>query len=372
MILEGMGVNMDENKIDIKEIENDINNQLGEMYELIVEDCEFNSTFDLALHISECVIKTLSNYKEILDKPKGEMVHLIFLEIIDLVDSFYKKFNIDVNIHELINNGTIGVISDDYEKMIPLDKIESDGHCAFKGEEPVFEEYVDEFGREKMDFWLTSPRVNIELNQTGTLEDALTLVHELSHARDKLPLKKGDFIVTLNRKFFTESLADTEAFIFLNNLDESFNYDKSEIIRERLNYYYEVALRVVYFLKIIITYRDYHLISEETFKMNYPNDDYLSIIKESKGKKAKDYFRTLTYLLCPVVSIQGVKLQEKDENFITIAQELHSKIVDSSLIDYFSYLSLPNEHLDELLNVVETNLTEFCEKELIESNKIQR
>lgn len=329
---------------EIKEIENDLNEQLSRMHDFLTEEETFSEFFRITCDVAECIRDTLEDYEEELFKPKESIKRFTFFEIIDMVDKFYKKYAINIDLHDLIDKGIIDTNSESYEAGTPIEEIKGDGFMYFS---------------------CNSGRKEIMIRRTGTLRDALVLVHELSHYRDIAKFQNSKYEYSLNIEYLTESLADTEALIFINSLDATLNFDKKETIRERLRFYHKIAQNTVAILALINIYRDYHYLSEELLKNVYDNDQYLLILKLFKDKNISELLSFLRYSLCPVISVKGLELQKENESFITKAQELHELILESPLANVLTYYSLPVDR-GELLNTVEVNLRSLCENVLNE------
>lgn len=163
--------------------------------------------------------------KKQIDKLGKKLKIYNISNIFEFVNNFNKTFNINVNLEDLINKGIIDFDSKNYEKItrdVRSKIMNIDGFCSMDGN-------------------------TIWIKNNGSLNDAFSLIHELSHYKDR-PDKYNNF----TRYWFTEALAMTEEMIaaYLSNNKMEMIYNFEARIINCIN----CAAGWVKVLPIIITY----------------------------------------------------------------------------------------------------------------------
>lgn len=281
-------------------------------------------------------------------------------ERINFVKKFYKDHNIDFNVDELINDGTIGFSYDNlYESEYPETQYEYEinklstycpnpgGHQGYKNEKNL-----------------------IEIYNTGYLFDSVILIHELSHYRDQF--KNSNDISDL----FTETLAFVECNIAAKELlsKEEYNY---YINRQFMCSRYLISINhiLIDFTRLYeelgsVSYENYCLLFGKISKEEY--DNLLNDIFINEGKYQT--FTCARYVISGLLVPFLLNKYEKDNNFFNVIQELHNDINNCTIKQILSKMGLSfnsegdiinNDNIRLLLDNLHIFLNKINEKEVI-------
>lgn len=321
-------------------VSKDILDELKDFFTYNAGDC-IVTKFEYFLYLGEEIVKiinkleidndTLDSYSKVIDICNIE-------DIFDFVYKYNKKFNIDLDINKLISDGVIVFDSLKYEKLINNrrdENVELNGRCCTDGN-------------------------TIEIENYGSLSDAVTLIHELSHYKD-IPNKSNE-----TRFWFTEALAITEELIAVDELDD-FNL-KVFNFYDRLLYIKQCLRNLNGILPIMIVFQKFGDISKESYKCIFKSDYYdhdvkifLNYInfylkKNKKYNLKKDIFEQLVvelkYVIGYVVAISLYKKYKSDNNYMKEIQNLHKLLNQLDVYDFIDRMNITMDTKDicETLN----------------------
>ena len=231
-----------------------------------------------------------------------------------------------MDINKLINDGIIDFDSLEYEKMVSERRdecVELNGQCCFDGNSIIVKNY-------------------------GSLSDAVTLIHELSHYKD-IPNKSNE-----TRFWFTEALAITEELIAVDELND---IDlKLFCFYFRLLYTKQCLRNLNGILPIMIVFQKIGDVSKESykciFKCDYYDEDikvFLNYINYYLDKNKKFGLNTpvfeqlvieLKYVIGYMVAISLYKKYKLDNNYMNEIQNLHKLINELDVNDFIDRMNI--------------------------------
>ena len=295
------------------------------------------------LYLGEEIVKIINKLE--IDRNKLDSYSKIIdvcsiQDIFEFVNKYNKKFDIDLDINKLINNGIIDFDSLEYEKMVNEKRdecVELNGQCC-------------------------SDRNSIIVRNYGSLSDAVTLIPELSHYKD-IPNKSNE-----NRFWFTAALAITEELIAVDELNDMDL--KLFCFYFRLLYTKQCLRNLNGILPIMIVFQNFGDTSKESYSKIFEDDLYESDIKNflnyvnyhlEKKKKFnldesifKQLVIELKYVIGYMVAISLYKKYKLDNNYMNEIQNLHKLINELDIYDFFIKLNF-----DTQISRVSENLKEY-------------
>lgn len=310
-----------------------INEYLNDNDDIITNNLEL--IYDINNRILEILSYYKDTYEDELKNVKKDLEMKLPIininQIFKIVDDYIKKYNIDINLEELIDKGIINFV-DKYTNLQNKreENIEIDGIC-------------------------NHDKKLIEVNNNGSIIDSATLVHELSHYRDKF---NNDIFFT--RFLFTEALAISEELIMIDDYNE-----KVYLFLQHIYDLYRYSLEMHYTLKMILVYQKFGSISKEDYKLYYGDDlnynhDY-NILVNNYGKDViKQFIQILKYTLQTLLAITLMYRNRSDNLYYEKIKEYHNQIDKLEVNEYLKLLEININNLDELY----CNLDEFCNEEL--------
>lgn len=319
------------------------------------DDDNIIDNLEYFLYLGEDIEKIINNLKinnATLDSYSKVMNICKIQDVFEFVNKYNKKFNINLDINKLINDGIIDFDSLEYEKMVSERRdecVELNGQCS-------------------------SDRNSIIVRNYGSLSDAVTLIHELSHYKD-IPNKSNK-----TRFWFTEALATTEELIAIDELDD-FNL-KLFCFYFRLLYTKQFLRNLNGILPIMIVFQKLGDISKESYKCVFKCDYYEEDIKVflnyvnfylEKNKKfnlKKDVFEQLVielkYVIGYVVAISLYKKYKLDNNYMNEIQNLHKLINELDVYDFVDRMNI-NTDIEDICETLKEYISLFvgCENKKI-------
>ena len=177
------------------------------------------------------------------------------MDNLELVKEFYKEINFDVNVDDLVADGTI-------------DFIEQDSNiCFLKG----LSNYTNS-GFNQVTVW-----------ETNNLLDGIVLVHELSHKRD--------ISRTYTKEMFTEGLAFAEERMYVDFLEKKGYKDVKKVWNNIMNVIVYDMYKIFFAnIKIYLLFKNIGSIDRESYKYYYEDDsDYDEIIDTFTNENNLDH-----------------------------------------------------------------------------------
>ena len=246
-----------------------------------------------------------------------------FQEKIDIVKSFFKSLGIDIDIDNLLNDGTFDFSFNDKEELEENKHLYDDGYSG------------------------KNEHSNIEVSDNDIITDSIVWVHELSHHRN-LPENDKEIYT---RRFLTETVAFTYEFIFIDYLE------KLGFREDAITFKYRVIVNLFFhafhsydIMQILILFDSFGYLSKENYKYLFKKDDYEDAIGRFIEVNKKHSIRyMIEYSIASALSIYLYEEYKKDPLFIKKIEELNS--------------SLNSKSFTECLNIV--GLTTFAEEGLV-------
>ena len=223
--------------MNIKDLEDKMNNYIISMDE---QDNFVLENIEIFYRLNFIQSKLLE--KKLKDFDKNINIHKIdkmpFYNIISLINEFYHKLNIKLDINKLYTDGTIGYKFFDYD--------DEDNYERFR----IGANYFNIYDKKK----------TIISCNNGVVTDADVLIHELSHYRNDMD--DGRTVITM---LFTETLALTDELIFYDFLlNRNYKIDPN-FFKGSFNFLYENSLYIVPIMELLWLYRDSGSLSKESF-----------------------------------------------------------------------------------------------------------
>lgn len=284
------------------------------------------------MYIGEVLLREIRKLNidiKILDRYSKNMDICNIQDIFEFVSRYNNKFNVDLDLNKLIDDGVIAFNSLKYEKLVNNRRdeyLDLNGRCFNDGNSIIVENY-------------------------GSLSDAVTLIHELSHYKD-IPNKYNG-----TRFWFTEALAITEELIAIDELND-FNL-KVYNFYDRLLYIKKCLKNITGVLPIMIVYQNFSDIEKDSYSKIFNKDLYeLDMIKFlnyvnyylEKNKKFnlkldvfKQLITELKYVIGFVVAINLYKKYKLDNNYMEEIQHLHKLINEISIYDFLKKLNFDTQ-----------------------------
>lgn len=220
-----------------------------------------------------------------------------FFQNVDFVDDFFKKMGIQFEINKILSDGTIDIITTDYEKIMY-------GLNNYLGEHKA-----------------------IKIYNNGYITDPIVWVHEISHFRNQPEEGRGQV-----NDLLTEALAHTTSLLYTDYLEkEGFVYEANFGRYDILNTFHNVSYDAYIVSKIFMLYEFMGDTSKETYKYFYKTDedyeevrnDFIKIIT----KNPMSIRDLLWYTLSGVLSVYMYEQYRKDNNFITKIEQLNTSLL---------------------------------------------
>lgn len=307
------------------------------------------------LYLGEEIVKIINKLE--IDRNKLDSYSKIIdvcsiQDIFEFVNKYNKKFNIDLDINKLIKDGVIDFDSLEYEKMVNEKRdecVELNGQCCSDGDSIIVRNY-------------------------GSLSDAVTLIHELSHYKD-ISKKSNE-----TRFWFTEALAITEELIAVDELDD---FDSKLLcFYFRLLYTKQCLRNLNGILPIMIVFQKLGDISKESYKCIFKSDYYDEDIKVflnyvnyylEKNKKFnlntpvfEQLVSELKYVFGYVMAISLYKKYKSDNNYMNEIQNLHKLINELDVYDFIDRMNISTD-VEDICETLKEYISLFvgCENKKI-------
>ena len=346
--------------------EKDINNFFIKYYSSYYK--EDNLIYDNIKVLKEIMLFTYQHLGNYIENNKEEtdwnkIKKSTFIEYAPIIDKFYKELNININLNELIENGTIDLYTRSLEELI-----EVKGKCL-----NGFNDYEGKYK-------------TVYIYNNGLITDSITLVHELSHYRNQPDIKRNQV-----NNLFTEALAFTEELIYLDYIDNLGYTYESNIFKHRIiETFYYIIVDTYPLVKLHLLYNEIGKISKEDYELLFKMNDYDNIIntfkeiikdtktninnfdkdilnnKEIMDKLNDNFISDIMYILAAPLSIYMYEEYKKDNNFINNIKLLNDTLMnnntnDKTVVECLNIIGLSN-YKDESLNKIKEAYKSYIKK----------
>ena len=188
--------------------------------------------------------------------------------------------------------------------------------------------------------------INVVLN--NSLFDGITLIHELSHYKDK---DKNENMV---RQLFTEALAFTEERLYVDFLEEE-GYEIKDIWNRRLNRIVSSTMFLFYkTLKIANLYKEVGSVTEDAYYNYYCDNTNYYEIGSTALSHIHDIIRFCMYTFALAVSQYIYDRIKKGELSIDILNLLHEEKMDlTKTLSTIGLEELLDNNIEKLVEVLE-------------------
>lgn len=256
-------------------------------------------------------------------------------ECISLAQKFFDNHNINLNINQLIQNGTIILKKKDSEKTDEFYYSNLDGSS-----------YYDENNNRKL-----------VVVMKGTILDCASLIHEIMHYRNQ-PTGKRNFVNDL----LTESLSSVMELIFFEDLSNTiYNADRSLYFRlfEKLIYIY--AYQIYYIYKIILLYKRENDISKEKYDKIFINGKYEQALEtfEMYVSQKRSVLRDTWMIIGLPLAIYMLDEYKKNKNFFELLEQFNTAINEKSIEECLCIININSR--EELVNKIKNSTNSFIE-----------
>lgn len=303
----------------------------------------FDYLFRLLDYVKNHIRSFSLGYEYIKDIERRLPIYNI-ADIFKFVDDFNKRFKINISIEDLVNKGIIDLSSERYEDLTSDKRdyvINADGFCRNNG-------------------------TTVWIENEGSLNNAFTLIHELSHYKDCV---KGN---NATRYWFTETLAITEEMIgaYISNQDDEIAYN----FYTRTFFSVKALVKWYKILPMILIYQKFSCIDMDSYSLLFNdkfyfrdydrfidtiNDEYSHLDKNySKGeddKKLRVYYnllKDLGYGIGFIVAIHLFNRFKDDNSYMDEIQKMHKLINELSVEEFIDYLGFKGMSLEEICKPV--------------------
>lgn len=304
---------------DIKKTEQLVNDYIMDMG----ENSLYFENLGICASIAQSVLDTFKEYFDNDNNQESFIEKLDKMSIFDsinLVKIFYKECGINLDIDELIKDGTIDfAYYDELEKSdISINKNEYNdyGACHF----------------EKGKYYINTINGN-------TLLDSRTLIHELSHYQNCPSNERTD-----DWELISETLAITEELIFCDFLfKKGFEESARLLIKDRVLYTYNSIDYLSPIYAIFFVYKKYSNLSKQNYNLIFDDPNYDNEMKKTKNSienKEFNFERHNKYILSFELASYMLSQYKKDNNFIEIINSIHNKINSMKVTEFIKAIGL--------------------------------
>ena len=252
----------------------------------------------------------------IMDKPELESRHVSNRETIKLVQSYFKKHNININVSKMIKNKDLILAKEEKKSSKALYGTRiTDGNNWFDKDEQ---------------------KVKSKVYIDNTLYDSIIMVHELTHYRNH-PIDSNRNLIN---DILTESLSYANELIFASDFK---NKDDKEFFK---NYYtktlFLTAYDLYYIYKIIKVYKSKDSLEKEKYLEYYKKDDYDKALNDFKkfADSKQSIFERSYHLLGRCLGIYMFVEYKKNNLFFEKIEKLNNSISDLDIIECLNIIDI--------------------------------
>ena len=274
-------------------------------------------------------------------------------ERINSVKDFYKRHNINFNIDEIINDGTI-----DFIHELPKEYY---SETQYENEINKFSKYNPDLGGYQH---FENKKNLIDIYNTGYLFDSVILTHEISHYRDQY-IDSNEI-----SDLFTEVLAFTECTIMAK--ESLTNEEYIYYVKNQFNAYYHFASCERLLYDFMTLYKKLGYISYENYCLLFGNisqNDYIDKV-DTIIKSKYNIYNGARYTIAGLLVPYLLNKYEKDNSFFNTILELHDSINKDTLNQILSKMGLSFGNNNDIINkenikILVDNIGEFLNRELV-------
>ena len=301
-------------------------------YNLIFNNLEVLSKSQIFLE------EKFNSANEMPEISKENLTKMDFLECIELAKQFYHDMGINYDVEKLVQNGTINMnIPKNSEKIVNY------GCTSFK-----------------------KNRIELNVNYNNRISDATVLVHELAHVRGIAPIFNKTY------DFFTEAMAFTEQYIFVEYLNKM-GYNKDFNILKSMNYrnLWKYNCSAYSILLLLDIYNTLGKVSLENCKFLYNNqvtkEDYqksVDIVFGYLSKTLYRFFQPIYYSIGYMYAPYMVERYNENPAFFNQIKYLTANLNTIGIGEFFETIGLSNDE-EEIENITSPYLDKYrkdCEE----------
>ena len=303
----------------------------------------FDYLFSLLDYVKNHISSFSLGYEYIKDIERRLPIYNI-KDLFKFVDDFNKRFKIDISIEDLVNKGIIDLSRERYEGLTSDKRdymIDADGFCR-------------------------NNRTTIWVENEGSLSNAFTLIHELSHYKDCI---KGNNATIY---WFTEALAITEEMIgaYISNQDDEIAYN----FYTRTFFSVKALVKWYKILPMILTYQKFSCIDMDSYSLLFKPESYskyyklfFDVVNKKYYKLNKDHFMDkkvvnknvfygllddLKYGIGFIIAIHLFNRFKDDNSYMDEIQKMHKLVNELSVEEFINYIGFKGMSLEEICKPV--------------------
>ncbi len=296
--------------------------------------CEnINVLYDLSIFVNR-----LAYFKEQVEQIDWHKVKKsFFLQNLELIDNFYQSIGISFKTNDIIKDGTINIITNDFEETLKNESSKLlEGHNNYRGKHK-----------------------SIDIYNNGLITDSIVWIHEISHYRNQTENERSQV-----NHLLTESLAHTTELIYLDYLEKlGYTYESYHIRNILLNTFNFISYRTYTLTKMYLLYQELGDTSKESYKYYYKDDkDYEKIRNRFINTIEEDQdaiFKSSWYTLSGTLSIYMYERYKIDNNFLMSIEKLNNALLtDRSMHECLNIIGITGYN-EESLNKIEETYNTF-------------
>lgn len=290
-------MNTNTKEIDINELLNDFLNRNNERDDLLLDNV--NVFYEMSKFINKQMDFEIP--KSAVDFSK--LSKSTFFYNIELIDDFFKTMKIQFKTDEIVRDGTLEIITTDYEIVM-------NGINKYIGDHKAITVY-----------------------NNGYITDSIVWVHEISHYRNQ-PEGKREQVNCL----LTEVVAHAMELIYTDYLEnKGYIYEANFGRYDILHSFHAASYKAYILLKIIILYQILGDTSEESYSYLYGKNKHYDELKNEFiniiNKGPATMYNAFLYTLSGALSVYMYNQYRKDNNFINNIEELNTSLLNGDDIN---------------------------------------
>lgn len=261
-------------------------------------------------------------------------------EKVTIINDFYKKIGLNLNINELISNGIFNpyIVGNSDDENFDNDPFLS-GYMKYINDKPTIDVY-----------------------DTGLITDAAIWVHELSHFLDVIKVNE----VIKPKNILTESMAYAYELLFLDYIDSlGYSYEASVFKKHELNSLYNTLTHAYALIKPYILFNEFGEVSKENYLTYFGyDDDYDEILAYFvshiiSNKEYDSLYEEIYYSIAASLSTYMYVEYTKDNNFSQNIINMQKELLnDSSIEKCLKHINLTTFD-DEFYEKIKASLDDF-------------